>query len=213
MATSIRLGLMVATLALAALAHGTPVAAQYYGYPAYGAWRGKARTVITPRRTSSKVRWGSGITPAGAAMFTTILTDPNFLGTVGSIVGRSDEVLYVTEEEFESIRRTLNERRAMERSATEQRSAERERSHEQMQAILAEHREMIDRLGSSPLESRTQRLLSDAKEIYQSGGTSPKLQPTREEGERLQGKYGEIRDAIQKTNEALDALIEARKGS
>jgi len=201
-------------------------AAQFSGYPAYGAWRGRASTVIGPHGARSRVRWGGGITPQGAAMVQNIFTDPNFLDLFGGFIsGRSLEVEYVSHEELDELRALRAEYRAAYRKAEAlERSALRAESDSDLKRILDEHRKIIAELrartpGMAPttatatpagLETRTQRYMADARAIYEARGDSNQIPEVRTEGERLERRYGEVQEALRATNTALKALQDAR---
>lgn len=202
-------------------------AAQFSGYPAYGAWRGRASTVVGPNVARSRVRWGGGITPQGAAMIQGIATNPDFLNFVGGFVpGRSLEMVeYVSEEELHAVRALRAENRAALRQAeAQERSALRSESDSDLKYILAVHAQTIRELQARTpgmastgaagvpggLEARTQHYLTEAKAIYDAKGDSSRIPDVQKEGEYLEQRYGEAQKALRATNAALKALQEAR---
>ncbi len=194
-------------------------AAQFGGYPAYGAWRGRARTVVRGDVSRSHVRWGGGLTPQFTNMTTAVLTNPDFLNAATGIAGifRAEEL--PSERELLEMRALLEEKN---RAEDLRQAAFRFDNEASIREILAQHAEIIARLQgdetrpipaqvADSLDARTQRFLQDAKEIYSSNGNSSKLPSTYAEGQKLDERYGTIQAAIQETNFALKKLIDAKQ--
>jgi hypothetical protein len=150
-------------------------------------------------------------------MVTTIATDPNVLGLLGGVVGigRADERLtYVTEQDL----RDLEDLRAARRlRQMEERAQERSQDDPTIRQTLEVHRRILDRLERETpvgtgvgLDAETRRFLADAQEMHQTQGASPRLPAVRQEGQRLEGRYGAIHEALRETNAALEKLESAR---
>jgi hypothetical protein len=200
-----RLALVLATLAALCVADVDTAKAQFPNYPAYS-WRGKARTEIYGYGRT-RVKWGNGITSNGVAAWNSFMVGaPAILsGLVPLIGGRS-----ASAEEIEQLR----SERAADAAACEQ-------MHQTNHAILMQHEETIKLLGGgslsttgSALDARTTRYLDAAKGFQESGGApdKAKLSSTITEGESLITKYEAVKQAIDKTNQALRELQQATGG-